>query len=78
MHHLIGAIVVGAVASRVTGSGAGVRQGLRGVIKGGIIATRKAQALGASLAAQTSGLVDEARAELDRQPARRPTRPQRR
>jgi hypothetical protein len=78
MHHLIGAIVVGAVASRLTSSGAGVRQGLRGVIKGGIVAKRKAQALGASLVAQTRGLVDEARAELDQPPARRPARPPRR
>lgn len=73
MHHLIGAMVVGAVAGGVTRSRSGVREGLRRLVKGGIVAKRKAQALGAAVAEQARGIVDEARADLDQQGTKRPS-----
>ena len=70
MHHLIGAMVVGAVAG--VASRAGARRGLRRLVKGGIVAKRKAQALGASVVEQAHGIVDEARADMDQQGTKRP------
>lgn len=67
MHHVLGALVIGALA----GGGAirrkaQLRKALLGAVKGGIIAKRKVQAVGAGAIAETQKLVDEARAELDR------------
>jgi hypothetical protein len=75
MHHLIGAMVIGAVAG--VASRDGVRQGLRRIVKTGIVAKRKAQALGAAVVEQAHGIVDEARADMDqpgtKRPRKRPT-----
>lgn len=70
MHHLIGPIMIGALAGLVTGTGA--RQVLRGVIRGGIVAKRKLQAFGATTAEQARSLVDEAREDLDQPETERP------
>jgi len=73
MHHLIGAMVVGAVMGVATR--AGVRRGLRRLVKGGIVAKRKAQALGAAVVEQAHEIVDEARADMDEQGTKRRKRP---
>jgi hypothetical protein len=65
MHHLIGTIVVGAVAGGAVPNRIGVRAGLRRLVKGGIVATRKFQALRATAVEEARKLVDEARADLD-------------
>jgi hypothetical protein len=65
MHHLIGTIAVGGLAGLATRTGA--RQGLRRLVRGGIVAKRKLQALGGTIVEQAQGLVDEARADLDEQ-----------
>jgi hypothetical protein len=65
MHHVIGALIVGAVAGGVTGNRATMRPVVRGLVKGGIVAKRKIQAVGSTAVAETKKLVEEARAELD-------------
>jgi len=65
MHHLIGAVLVGAVAGGVAGNRDRRRPLVRRLVKGGIMAKRKLQAAGAAAIAGTQRLVDEARAELD-------------
>jgi hypothetical protein len=72
MHHLIGAMVVGAVTG--VASRGGVRQGLRRLVRSGIVAKRKAQALGAAVVAQAHGIADEARADMDQQSTKRTKR----
>lgn len=71
MHHLVGPILIGAVAGLVTGTGA--RELLRGVIRSGIVEKRKLQAFGATTAEQARSVVDEARADLDRPERERPS-----
>jgi len=66
MHHVIGALLVGAVAGGVAGNRDRRRPLVRRLVKGGIMAKRKLQAAGATAIAETQRLVDEARAELDR------------
>ena len=68
MHHVIGALLVGAVAGGVAGNRDRRRPLVRRLVKGGIMAKRKLQAAGATAIAKTQKLMDEARAELD-QPA---------
>jgi len=67
MHHIIGALLVGAFAGGMAGSRVRRRPIARSLIKGGIAAKRKIQAAGCTAIAETQKLVDEARAELDRQ-----------
>jgi hypothetical protein len=65
MHHVIGAVVIGAVAGGVASNSKRRRPLVRKLVKGGIMAKRKLQAAGAAAIAETQKLVDEARAELD-------------
>jgi hypothetical protein len=66
MHHMIGTLLIGAVAGGVAGNRDKRRPLVRRLVKGGIVAKRKLQAAGATAIAETQKLVDEARAELDR------------
>ena len=68
MHCVIGALLIGAAAGGVVGDGGRRRPLARRLVKGGIVATRKLQAAGATVLAEAQKVVDEARAELD-QPA---------
>jgi hypothetical protein len=65
MHHVIGTLLIGAVAGKVAGNRDKRRPLVRKLVKGGIVAKRKLQAAGATVIAETQKLVDEARAELD-------------
>lgn len=65
MHHIIGALLVGAVAGGVSGNRARMRPMVRGLVKGGIMAKRKVQAVGTTALSETKKLVEEARADLD-------------
>ena len=65
MHHVIGTLLIGAVAGGVAGNRDRRRPLVRKLVKGGIVAKRKLQAAGATAVAETQKLVDEARAELD-------------
>jgi hypothetical protein len=65
MHHVIGAVLIGAVASGVTGNRSRLRPAVRGLVKGGIVAKRKIQAIGTAAIAETQKLVEEARSDLD-------------
>ena len=67
MQHVIGAVLWGVVAGTVTCNRAHVRPAVRGLVKGGIVAKRKIQATAATAIAETQKLVDEARADLDRE-----------
>ena len=66
MHHVIGTLLIGAVAGGVAGNRDKRRPLVRRLVKGGIMTKRKLQAVGATAIAETQKLVDEARAELDR------------
>jgi hypothetical protein len=66
MHHVIGTLLIGAVAGGAAGSRDRRRPLVRKLVKGGIMAKRKLQAVGATAIAETQKLVDEACAELDR------------
>jgi hypothetical protein len=72
MHHVIGAVLVGLAAGTVTGNRTQVRPLVRRLVKGGIVAKRKIQAVAATAAAETQKLVEEARADLDRAGTERP------
>jgi len=65
MHHVIGALLIGAVTGGVAGNRDRRRPLVRRLVKGGIMAKRKVQAAGATAIAETQRLVEEARAELD-------------
>jgi hypothetical protein len=65
MHHVIGAMVIGAVAGGAARNRVGVRAGLRRLVKGGIVAKRKVQTLGVAAVGEVRKIVDEARADLD-------------
>jgi molybdenum-dependent DNA-binding transcriptional regulator ModE len=66
MHHVIGALLIGGVAGGVTGGRARLRPMVRDLVKGGIVAKRRIQAVSNAAIAETQKLVDEARADLDR------------
>jgi molybdenum-dependent DNA-binding transcriptional regulator ModE len=66
MHHVIGALLIGAAAGGVSGNRSRLRPVVRGLVKSGIVAKRKIQAVGTTAIAETQKLVDEARADLDR------------
>jgi hypothetical protein len=65
MHHIIGALVIGAIGAGAAGNSGKRREIARKLIKGGIVAKRKVEAIGATAAAETKRLVEEARTELD-------------
>jgi len=65
MHHVIGTLLIGALAGGVAGNREKRRPLVRRLVKGGIVAKRKLQAASATAIAETQKLVDEARAELD-------------
>jgi hypothetical protein len=65
MHHIIGALVIGAIGGGAAGTSGKRREIARKLIKGGLIAKRKVEAIGATAAAETKRLVEEARTELD-------------
>ena len=65
MHHVIGALIVGAVTGGVTGNRATMRPVVRRLVKGGIVAKRKIEAASTAALAETKKLVEEARADLD-------------
>jgi succinate dehydrogenase/fumarate reductase flavoprotein subunit len=65
MHHLIGAVLAGAAAGTMTGNLTGGRPLVRFLVKGGIVAKRRIQAVAATAIAETQKLVEEARADLD-------------
>ena len=66
MHHVIGALIVGAAAGGVAGNREKRRPLVRKLVKGGIVVKRKLQAAGETAIVETRKLVDEARADLDR------------
>jgi hypothetical protein len=65
MHCLLGTLLIGAVTGGVAGNSERRRPLMRRLVKSGIMAKRKIQAVGATAIAETQRLVDEARAELD-------------
>ena len=65
MHHVIGTLLIGAVAGGVAGNRDRRSPIVRKLVKGGIVAKRKLQSAGATAIAEAQRLVDEARAELD-------------
>lgn len=65
MHHVIGTLLIGAVAGGIAGNSGCRRPLVRRLVKGGIVAKRKLQAAGATAIAEAQKLVAEARAELD-------------
>lgn len=68
MHHIIGALVIGAIGGGAAGN-PGWRRGIAlKLIKGGIAAKRKIEAAGTTAVAETQKLVEEARTELDHPP----------
>jgi hypothetical protein len=72
MHHVIGALVIGALGGlalpRVK-----LRPALRSLVKSGIVARRRLEEAGTAARAEVERLVDEARADLDH-PAGGPAR----
>ena len=66
MHHVIGTLLIGAVAGGVAGNRDKRRPLVRKLVKGGIVVKRKLQTAGETAIAETRKLVDEARADLDR------------
>jgi hypothetical protein len=73
MHHLIGAMVVAAVAGGAASNRVELRSGLRRIVKGGLVAKRKFEALGTTVAAEARKIADEARADLDQPRTKRPS-----
>jgi hypothetical protein len=65
MHHLIGTFLVGAIAGGLAGWKSGLRPAVRGLVKGGIVAKRKIQAVTVSARTEMQKLIDEARADLN-------------
>ena len=64
MHQIIGGIVIGAIVGKTSGK---IRPLLRKVVKGGLIAERKAKELGRSLRSEVDGIVAEAKTELEQE-----------
>jgi hypothetical protein len=65
MHHMIGALVIGAFAGGVAGRRARLRPAVRGLVKGGIVMKRKIESLGTTAFGEIHKVVEEARAELN-------------
>jgi hypothetical protein len=65
MHCIIGTLLIGMAAGGVAGNRDRRCPLVRRLVKGGIVAKRKLQAMGASAIAETQRLVNEARADLD-------------
>jgi hypothetical protein len=66
MHHIIGALLIGTIGGGVAGNSDRRRRIARSLIKNGILAKRKLEAIGTATVAETKNLVEEARADLDR------------
>jgi len=65
MHHVIGALAIGAIGGRAAGNAEKRRRMVGGLIKSGLAAKRKMDTAASMAIAETKKLVDEARAELD-------------
>ena len=65
MCHIVGAMIVGAAAGTAARKPAGLRPVVRGIIQGGLIATRKVKSAGEAVAKEAHKIVEEARLELD-------------
>jgi hypothetical protein len=65
MCHVIGALIVGAVAGTAAPRPKGWRPMVRGIVKSGIIAKRRIESAGVTVAAEARKIADEARLELD-------------
>jgi len=65
MHHLLGALIVGGIAGGAASNRISLRPTVRGLVKGGIIAKRKIEAVSTAAAQEAQKIVDEARMELD-------------
>jgi len=65
MHHVIGALAIGAIGGRAAGNAEKRRRMVGGLIKGGMAAKRKMETAASMAIAETKKLVEEARAELD-------------
>jgi hypothetical protein len=65
---VLGALIVGTVASGTVGDPARLRPALRRLVKSGIVAKRKIQAASTAVAQEGRKLVNEARLELDHGP----------
>jgi hypothetical protein len=66
MHHMLGTLLIGAIAGGMAGNSTRRRPIVRRLVKGGIAAKRKIEAIGAKTVAETRKIVEEARADLDR------------
>ena len=65
MCHVVGALIVGAVAGTAASKPAGLRPMVRRIVKQGIVAKRKVESAGTAIAAEARKIVEEARLELD-------------
>jgi hypothetical protein len=65
MHHLIGTFVIGAIAGALGGRSSCLRPAMKGLVKGGIAAKRKIEAVTATARTEVEKLVEEARADLN-------------
>jgi hypothetical protein len=65
MHHVIGALLIGAIVGGKAGNSERRRRIARNLIKGGIVAKRRIEGAVALAATGTKKLVEEARADLD-------------
>jgi len=65
MHHVLGTLVIGALAGGLAGRRVGVRPALRKVVKAGIVSKRKIGGITATAREEMQKLVAEARADLD-------------
>ena len=66
MHHVIGALAIGAIGGRAAGNSEKRRRIVSRTDQGGITAKRSMEAAAFTAVAETKKLVEEARAELDR------------
>jgi hypothetical protein len=65
MHHVIGTLIIGALAGGLTSRCARLRPAVRGIVKGGIAAKRKIVAVSNTARVEMQKLVEEARADLN-------------
>jgi hypothetical protein len=66
MHCIIGPMLFGAIAGGMGANRDRRRTLIRGIIKNGIAAKRKVEAMGATVVAEAEKITEEARQELDR------------
>ena len=65
MCHVIGTLLICAVAGNLAGNNQRRRPILKSIVKGGIAAKRKIEAVSVKTVEETRRLADEARADLD-------------